>query len=136
MPTSPPIPKEPPSLKIGFRIEIEKINLKNLFPETDKSSEELSGILALFILGILESLNNGLMSTSDVLETFFHVDNILFVRQHLRDRTADEIMSRGVQLPDLFDILPAGEAQREFQRELIKMRTLCLALLEGKPMVV
>ena len=115
---------------------IEKIYLKKLFPETDKSSEEWSGIFALFILGILESLNNGLMSTSDVLQTFFHVDNILFVRQHLRDRTADEIMSRGVQLPDLFDILPANEAQREFQRELIKIRRLCLALLEGKPMAV
>lgn len=41
-------------------------------------------------------------------------------------------MSRGVQLTDLFDALPANEAQREFQRELTTMRLLCLSLLEEK----
>jgi hypothetical protein len=30
----------------------------------------------------------------------------------------DEIMSRGVQLPDLFEALSAEEAHREFQHEL------------------
>ena len=41
-------------------------------------------------------------------------------------------MSHGVQLPDLFAILPPEEAHREFHRELATMRTLCLKLLEGK----
>ncbi len=41
-------------------------------------------------------------------------------------------MSHGVQLLDLYDILPTEEAQREFQRELAKMRTLCLTLLAEK----
>ena len=41
-------------------------------------------------------------------------------------------MSRGVQLPDLFDSLPPLVAQREFQHELAKMRSLCLSLLEKK----
>jgi len=40
-------------------------------------------------------------------------DNCLFVRKHLRNKIVDEIMSRGVQLTDLFDTLPAEEAQRE-----------------------
>lgn len=41
-------------------------------------------------------------------------------------------MSRGVQLPDLFDVLPIEEAQREFQREMMKLHALCLSLLEQK----
>ena len=40
------------------------------------------------------------------------------------------VMSRGVQLPDLFESLPAEEAQREFLHELEQMRALCLQLLE------
>ncbi|MGH7227051.1 MAG: hypothetical protein ACRELF_27865, partial [Gemmataceae bacterium] len=59
----------------------------------------------------------------------------LFVRKRLRDKIADEIMSRGVQLADLFDSLPTDEAQREFQRELAIMRGMCLKLLEQKPLV-
>jgi len=37
----------------------------------------------------------------------------------------DKVMSHGVQLPDLFDALPADEAHRQFQRELATMRALC-----------
>jgi hypothetical protein len=44
-------------------------------------------------------------------------------------------MSHGVQLPDLFDLLPADEAHRQFQHELATMRTLCLKLLEDKQLV-
>jgi hypothetical protein len=39
-------------------------------------------------------------------------------------------MSHGVQLPDLFDCLPAEEAQREFFHELETIRSLSLQLLE------
>ena len=41
-------------------------------------------------------------------------------------------MSYGVQLSDLFDVLPQAQAQREFQRELNTMRSLSLTLLEEK----
>jgi uncharacterized protein involved in exopolysaccharide biosynthesis len=47
-------------------------------------------------------------------------------------KAADEVMSRGVQLPDLFEALPAEQAQREFQRELAAMRSLCLQLLQRR----
>jgi len=50
----------------------------------------------------------------------------------LKEKIADQIMSHGVQLPDLFDALPAEEAQREFQREVTTMHSLCLKLLEDK----
>lgn len=114
----------------------EKISLKNLLAETSPSRKEQLGLFALLNLGIIESLNNGLLSVHDALTTYFNAENSLFVRQNLRDRVADEIMSRGVQLPDLFDTLSMEEAQREFQRELTKLRALCLTLLEEKPFAV
>ncbi|MBI1925269.1 hypothetical protein HYR99_13590 [Candidatus Poribacteria bacterium] len=69
---------------------------------------------------------------TDALRLFFHAENCLFVRKHLKEKIADPIMSHGVQLPDLFDALPAEEAQREFQRELKTIHALCLKLLEDK----
>jgi len=44
-------------------------------------------------------------------------------------------MSHGIQLPDLFEVLPPEEAQREFQRELATIRSLCLTLLEEQRLV-
>ncbi len=41
-------------------------------------------------------------------------------------------MSRGVQLPDLFEALPVEEAQREFQHELQALRSLCFKLLQRR----
>ena len=109
-----------------------KIDLKSLLYKPDQLAREQLELFALLNLGIIESLSNGLISVSNVVCTFFNAENSLFVRQHFRDRVADEIMSRGVQLPDLFEVLPIEEAQREFQRELTKMRSLCLTLLEQK----
>ena len=83
----------------------------------------------------IESLANGSLSATNALRVFFHTENCLFVRKQLRDKTADAIMSHGVQLPDLFDALPREEAHREFQRELATMRALCLKLLEEKQLV-
>src|SRR5215831_3037027 len=104
------------------------------------ASNELPGqrlaLFAILTLGMLESLAHGLLSATDALRVFFHAENCLFVRKHLRDKTADTVMSHGVQLPDLFEALPMAEAQREFQRELATMSALCLKLLEPKPLVV
>ncbi|MFZ0545020.1 MAG: hypothetical protein WAM60_06265 [Candidatus Promineifilaceae bacterium] len=110
----------------------EKIYLKNLLSESEQTAEENLELFALLNLGILESLNQGLLSASEALRTFYHAENSLFVRQRLQDRTADEIMSRGVQLPDLFEVLPTEEAQREFQREMAALHALCLRLLEQR----
>lgn len=111
----------------------EKIYLRNLLSESDRTAEENLELFALLNLGILESLSYGVLSASEALRTFFHAENSLFVREELHDHLADEIMSRGVQLPDLFEILPTEEAQREFQREMTKLHALCLDLLEQKP---
>lgn len=69
------------------------------------------------------------MTASDAIRLFFNGENCRYVRKTLRSAVADELMSRGVQLPDLFEALPAEEANREFRRELESIRTLCLRLL-------
>jgi|SRR5579884_3147225 len=111
------------------------VNLQALLAVSAKKSSQAKALFALLNLGIVESLANGLLSAVDTVRLFFNAENCLFVRKQLRDKTADEIMSRGVQLPDLFEALPAEEAQREFQRELASIRNLCLKLLEKKSLV-
>jgi hypothetical protein len=112
-----------------------RISLKILLAASGGTSAQQLVLFALLNLGIIESLANGLLSATDALRIFFHTENCLFVRKQLRDKTADAIMSHGVQLPDLFDALAREEAHREFQRELATMRALCLKLLEEKQLV-
>lgn len=91
-------------------------------------SQQVS-VFALLALGITESLTGGAMTASDAIRLFFNGENCRYVRKTLRSAVADELMSRGVQLPDLFEALPAEVAHREFRRELESIRTLCLRLL-------
>ena len=111
------------------------MSLKTLLVASGGTPAQQLGLLALLTLGVLESLANGLLSTTDALRVFFHTENCLFVRKQLRDKLADAIMSHGVQLPDLFEVLPPEEAHREFQRELATIRLLCLKLLEAQRLV-
>ncbi len=87
-------------------------------------------LFALLNLGIAQSLASGVLSATEAIQRFYHADNCLYVQKHLRSKEASAIMSHGVQLPDLFDCLPAEEAQREFFHELETIRSLCLQLLE------
>jgi hypothetical protein len=112
-----------------------RTSLKTLLSASSETPAQQLTLFALLTLGMIESLANGLFSTTDALQVFFHTENCLFVRKQLRDKTADTIMSHGVQLPDLFEALPMAEAHREFQRELATMRALCLKLLEEKQLV-
>ena len=112
-----------------------RMSLQVLLTALNELPGQRLALFALLTLGMLESLAHGLLSVTDALRVFFHAENCLFVRKHLRDKTADAVMSHGVQLPDLFEALPTAEAQREFQRELGTMRALCLKLLEQKQLV-
>lgn len=109
------------------------ISLKSLLSQMDDRDEQ-SAAFAMLGLGVTESLASGMLSASEALYAFFHADNCLFVRRFLSSKRADEFMSHGVQLADLFDILPLDEAQREYQRELAAMRAQCLRLLESERM--
>ncbi|MGH7456517.1 MAG: hypothetical protein ACRENG_34535 [bacterium] len=84
---------------------------------------------ALLNLGIVQSLASGVMSSSEALQFFYNAENCLYVREHFRNNKANAIMSHGVQLPDLFEVLSVAEASREFFHELEKMRSLCTSLL-------
>ena len=108
------------------------ISLKTLLSASGETQAQQLTLFALLNLGMIESLANGLISATDALRVFYNGENCLFVLRQLREKTADEIMSRSVQLPDLFDVLPTEEAHREFQRELVTMRSLCLKLLEDR----
>lgn len=108
------------------------ICLKTLLSETGQAPERQLDLFALVSLGILESMSNGLMSTTDAVRLFFNAENCLFVRKSLGEKLADEVMSHGVQLPDLLEALPTDEANREFHRELATIRSLCLKLLEER----
>ena len=89
-------------------------------------------IFAVAALGIIDSLIAGSMTPSEAIRAFFHAKNCRFVRCKFRDNRADEVMGRGVQLPDLFDLLPMEEAHREFQQELAAMKALCHELLRAE----
>ncbi len=111
------------------------MRLQTLRSDSDATTTRPLALFAVLNLGMIESLVNGLLSASDAVRVFFNADNCLFVRRQLHDKAADEIMSRGVQLPDLFTILSMEEAHRAFQHELAAMRSLCLKLLEDKHLV-
>ncbi len=93
-------------------------------------------LFAVAALGILDSLAAGSMTPTEAIQAFFHAKNCRFVRSKLRDRRADEVMGRGAQIADLFDVLPVEEAHREFQHELSAMKALCHELLEAERLAV
>ncbi len=80
-------------------------------------------------LGAIDSLVTGTIRVNDGISLFFDANNCHYVQEHLQEKIADEVMSRGVQLPDLFDALPNDEAQQEYHRELAVMHSLCLRLI-------
>ena len=112
-----------------------RISIETLLTALGGTPAQQLTLFALLSMGMIESVANGILSAADALQVFFHAENCLFVKKRLRDKTADAIMSHGVQLTDLFDVLPREEAQREFRRELATMRGLCLQLLEERPLV-
>ena len=109
-----------------------KIDLRILLSNSDRTPEEKLTLFVWLNLGIIESLTNGLLTATQAVRIFFNAENCLFVRQEIAERNADVIMSHGVPLADPFDALPSEEAQLEFQRELATIRALCLNILEEK----
>lgn len=106
-----------------FRVDLSEIS--------GDSAKQLR-YFALLNLGMVQSLASGIMSASEAIRLFYNAENCLHVKEHFRNKKADAIMSHGIQLPDLFEVLPADEAAREFFRELEAMRSLCTSLLATK----
>ena len=108
------------------------IDLRSLLGNSDRTPQQKLSLFAWLNLGIVESLTDGVLGAREAVHVFFNAENALFVREALANPKADEIMSHGVQLVDLFDALPADEANREFRHELTTMRSICVNILEGK----
>jgi len=101
----------------------------NLSDSTASREEQLHSF-AILNLGLVQSLSSGVVSAEEALRIFYNAENCLYVKKKLRNREANEVMSRGVQLADLFEMLPVEKASREFFHELEAIRSLCLRLLE------
>jgi len=108
------------------------LKLQELVAGAPYRSDENLRLFATIALGVVESLEDGVLTADNSVREFFNGENCLFVKNRLKNKTAAEIMGRGVQLPDLFDALPAETAHREFQRQLRKIRQLSLKLLRRK----
>jgi hypothetical protein len=105
------------------------ISLETMLQHAHARRAQKLEAFAMLNLGIVQSLWSGVLAPESAIERFYNAENCLYVRRRIRDATCDEIMSRGVQLGDLLEILPAGEAQRAFSLELDTIRNLCLKLL-------
>ena len=97
--------------------------------DTSGSLTQQLELFALVNLGLVQSLASGILTPTDAIHRFYHAANCLYVQKQFRIKEANAIMSRGVQLADLFDALSAEEAQRELNYELEIIRSLCLKLL-------
>ena len=109
-----------------------RMHLKSLLAQAGEKETEQLELFALLILGVVESIGSGRLTVSDAVRMVFNAENCKHVRGGFRDKTADKIMSHAVQLPDLFEVLPAEETHRQLRHELETIRTLCLKLLEKK----
>lgn len=86
-------------------------------------------VLAALNLAMVNSIDSKGTQLDDITAGFYNAANCLYVKRSLRSKDADELMSRGVQLADLFDLLPRRQAEAELKRERSVMLTLCQKLL-------
>jgi hypothetical protein len=107
------------------------MDLEVLLTAAGRDRAEQGKLFARLILGVIEELDQGLISATDAVQGIFNADNCRCIRKHFREKLPDRIMSHGVQVPDLFDALPAELAYREFKHELATMRALGLKILEA-----
>lgn len=113
------------------------IDLEGLLGTASGMSAKRPEVFALIVLGLLDSLESGVLNCSEVVPLFFHAANCRFVESHLPCADAIEVMGRGSQLPDLYDALDSTEADRELSAqadrelasEIAAMRSRCLAML-------
>lgn len=99
---------------------------------TQETAKDRLAVFAMIALGLVESLKRGTLDAEMAVRVFFHAGNCLYVKKQLRSPAANRLMSHGVQLDDLFSILPKKEAAAEFQKELQQMTSLCHRILESK----
>ncbi len=108
------------------------IRLSEILSADEQTAAGRRAVFALLALGVIDALATGVLTPTEATYRFFNADNCGYVRRKLRGRLADDVMGRGVQLSDLFDILPPEQANSSFRRELETMRENCRRLLDGR----
>lgn len=103
--------------------------LEKMLAQSGRSRKQKLAALATLNLGIIGALSSEAMELTEATVAFFNGENCLWVHRQLKCAAADEIMSRGVQLADLFDVLPPAKAKVEYFKELEAIRRLCVKLL-------
>lgn len=68
-------------------------------------------VFAALNLAMVQSIDRRGAALGDVTAGFYNAKNCLYVKRSLRQKDAEELMSRGVQLADLFDVLPRKQAE-------------------------
>ena len=111
---------------------MQPILLSELLSNIEGDLPRQLGLIATLNLGVVDLLANGVLSSAEATQYFYNAANCLLVSKRLRNKRADEIMSRGVQLEDLREALSEQEAQQEFQRELATLRRLSLEILSKR----
>ena len=92
--------------------------LRVVLSELNGSLARQLELFALVNLGLVQSMASGVLTPTEAVERFYHARNCLYVQKHFRRKEAQIIMSRGVQLPDLFDCLPPRRHSASFTMSL------------------
>ncbi len=111
--------------------EEHRIDLESLFGASALSNRQQVEAFAVLNLGLVESFRSGVLRPGDGVSRFYYAGNCQYVRRKLKNAVCDDIMGRGVQLPDLFDALPPTVARKQLGIQLDAMGRLCLKLLRG-----
>jgi hypothetical protein len=106
-----------------------RFNLEIMLEQSGRTRKQKLAALATLTLGVIGALSSEAMEPSEATMAFFNAENCLWVHHQLKSAAADEIMSRGVQLADLFDVLPPAKAKAEYSKELEAIRRMCVKLL-------
>jgi hypothetical protein len=104
-----------------------RLDLEQLLNGLGKSQK--LAVFAGLNLAMLSSIDSKGAALADVTAGFYHAANCLYIRRAVKDKAANELMSRGIQLADLFEALPRRQAEAELKHELSAMRAICYKLL-------
>jgi hypothetical protein len=107
------------------------IDLEELLGAKQRAKDRAK-LFAMLVFGVVERLESGSLSPEQSIREFFGAKNCLFVSERMKSRLANEVMGIGVQLDDLFRILPPSTAKRAFKQNLESIRSLCHRLLKHR----
>lgn len=109
--------------------------LESLLPSGKDDMSRQAEVFALLALGVLDAFEGGALSPDSARKRFFNGANCPYTHRALNRPDVEEVMSRGAELPDLFDALSLDDATHEAQEEIAAMRAACLRILTAERLV-